>query len=292
MHLTQHEVPAGLASALIAAQMPDLAQCALWQVGEAGTDNTLFRIGDRRVARFPRLPHAADQIAKEARWLPLLAPHLPLAVPVAERFGVPAMGYPHAWSVGPWLPGEDALAAPPDQMAAALALAEFLRRLHRLPVPADAPLQPRSSQIDQRLDGSADWIARFEGEADQGALLQLLTLARNIPPYRGPPVWHHGDLHPLNLLTHQGRLSAVIDWGSLGAGDPAMDYLAAWTLFDAPARALFRDTLSPDPDAWARGWAFAFSKAVAAIPYYRISNPRFRDAMQVTLARVMAEGPR
>jgi aminoglycoside phosphotransferase (APT) family kinase protein len=158
-------------------------------------------------------------------------------------------------------------------------------------VPPDAPPQGEFSRLDLRLAGSEHFIAQFQDEADPARLRQVLARARQLPAHAGPPVWHHGDLHPLNLLTDQGRLSAVIDWGSLGTGDPSMDLMAGWALFDAPARAAFRRALAPDPAAWARGRALAFSKAVAAIPYYRTSNPRFRDAMKATLARVLADWP-
>ena len=114
---------------------------------------------------------------------------------------------------------------------------------------------------------------------------------RRLPGHRGPLVWVHGDLHPLNLLTYHGKLSAVIDWGSMGLGDPAMDLMAAWTLFDAPARSLFRQTMDAPDDVWNRARALAFSKSVAAIPYYRTSNPRFRDVMKLTLARVLQDRP-
>lgn len=290
MHADEHAITARTARDLIAAGMPDLADLPLRRVGGAGTDNVLFRLGPDLVARFPRLPHAEAQIGLLARWLPDLAPHLPLSVPLIDRIGEPDFGYPCSWAVGPWLAGRDAFAAPPDQKAAAADLADFLQALHGQPAPDDAPLRGKTDRLDLTLAGLDPFVAQFEDEADPALLRRLVAKALKIPVFRGPPVWVHGDLHPLNLLTQRGRLSGVIDWGLMGLGDPGLDMMVAWTMLDGPARHDLHDRLQPDPAAWARGWAQALAKAIMAIPYYRRSNPVFHAAMRRTLERVLEEG--
>lgn len=287
MHDNEAVVTARLARALLGASMPDLAALPLRRVGGAGTDTALFRLGPDLVARFPRRPIAEAQIEPLARWLPDLAPHLPLAVPLTHRTGSPGFGYPFAWSVGSWLAGRDALAAPADQMAAAHALADLLQALHARPCPQSAPLRGLADRIDLTLAGLDPFIAQFADEADPALLRRCVAEAKKAPAFHGPPVWVHGDLHPLNLLTRRGRLSAVIDWGGMGLGDPGMDLMVAWTVLDAPARFVFRARLRPDPAAWARGRAQALAKAIMAIPCYRRSNPVFHAAMRRALDRVL-----
>jgi aminoglycoside phosphotransferase (APT) family kinase protein len=291
VHSGQTEVTAAQVQALLAAQMPDLTALPLKRVGLTGTDNVLYRIGPAMVARFPRLPHAEAQISSQAQWLPRLASALPLAVPLTQRFGLPGEGYPFRWTVLPWLPGHAAFAGPLDQTEAALALAGFLAVLQAQPRPDAAPLRGEADKLGLRFAELGHYIGQFQGEADPLQLAKVAAGMRKLPPHDGAPVWVHGDLHPLNLLAQRRRLTGVIDWGGLGLGDPATDLMIGWTLFDAPAREVFRDALSPAPEAWARGRALAFAKAVAAIPYYRRSNPGFRDVMLRTLTRVLEDVP-
>lgn len=289
MHNGQTEVTPAQLRALLAEQMPELSGLALRRVGRSGTDNVLYRIGPDLVGRFPRLPHAEAQISVQARWLPDLARDLPLSVPLTRRFGLPGAGYPFRWTVLPWLPGHAAFAGPLDQEQAARDLADFLLRLQaQSPVP-EAPRRGDSDRLDLRFSGIGHFIGQFQGEADPLLLAKVAAGLRRLPPPAEPPLWVHGDLHPLNLLAQRRRLTAVIDWGGLGLGDPAMDLMIGWTLFDAPARMVFRQSLAPSPEAWARGRALAFAKAVAAIPYYRRSNPGFRDVMLRTLTRVLED---
>ncbi len=291
MHVAQHAVTPRTARALIAEQVPELAGLGLRRVGREGTDTVLYRVGPGHIARFPRLPGAEAQIDRVARWLPALAPHLPLEVPRIGRIGAPGLGYPFRWTLGPWVAGRDAFAAPAsDQMGVAASVADFLIALHSLPCPQGAPLRGAADRMDHLLAGLDPFIAGFEGEADQGILRRRVAeAAREVPEYRAAPVWVHGDLHPLNLLTRRGRLSGVIDWGTMGLGDPGMDLMVGWTLLDPPARRLLRERLRPDPAAWARGRALALAKAIMAIPYYRRSNPVFHAAMKRTLERILQE---
>ncbi len=289
MHDGQTEVIAAQVQALLAAQMPDLAALPLKRVGLTGTDNVLYRLGTGLVGRFPRLLHAEAQISTQAQWLPRLAEALPLAVPLTQRLGLPGAGYPYRWTVLPWLPGHAAFAGPLDQMEAAQTLAGFLQILQAQPRPHGCPQRGEADRLGHRFASLGHFIGQFEGEADPLILAKVAAEMRRLPAHSGDPLWVHGDLHPLNLLALGRRLTGVIDWGGLGLGDPATDLMVGWTLLDAPARRVFHDALRPSPEAWARGRALAFAKAVAAIPYYRRSNPGFRGVMLRTLTRVLQD---
>jgi aminoglycoside phosphotransferase (APT) family kinase protein len=290
MHDDDRPVGPDLARRLIAAEMPDLAGLPLRPVASAGTDNVLYRLGERLVLRFPRAPWAGALIAKEAAWLPVLAPHLPLPIPRPGRLGRPALGYPYPWSVIPWLPGQDLQAGPvPDQPGLARELAAFVRALQAVDpgLAGDSPPQGRGAPLAARDGFIRSMIGRVTDEGDPAEWTAFWDQAMALPDHAGPAVWLHGDLHGANLLARDGRLSAVIDWGCLGLGDPAYDLTPAWTLFDPPARAVFRAALDADDATWARARALAGSGAMGAIPYYRSSNPGLMAIATVTLARVL-----
>lgn len=272
---------------MVAAQVPALAGLPVLPFGPGGTDNSLWQIGDAALARFPRSARAAARIGRECGWLPRL-PALPLAVPGLVAAGRPTGDFPRAWAVVTRLPGQDALADPP--LAPAPMLAAFLAALRAAPVPRGLPRAGPGRLGPGALAFARRMARRFRpDEGDVRQLLDLIDQAARLPAHQGPPVWGHGDLHPLNLLVRDGQLAAVIDWGTLAAGDPARDLICAWTLCDAAGRAALRAALDPDPAAWARARAAALVMAVQAIPAYRRANPRFGATMRQTLSEVLSE---
>ena len=293
MHGGETQFTLQQAAALVAAQFPEWAGLPLADAGAGGTDNRLIRLGDEMVLRFPRTPGAAAQMAAEARWLPWLAPQLPLEVPAPLAFGQPGEDYPHPWQILRWIAGANALVAPPaDDLAAAGALAGFVAALRAIPVPPDAPPMPKGGHLRPRDAFTRQMIAGITDEADPAEVTRLWHAALALPVWQGSPVLVHADLHPLNLLTQQGRIAAVIDWGVFCAGDPAHDLICGWMVLGPAGRAHFRNLLAVDEATWARGRALAFSKAVMAAPYYRNSNPALHGVMRRALQHTMAEWPR
>lgn len=260
-----------LVRALIREQHADLAHLALTDIGE-GWDNRLFRLGDALIVRIPRRAASAALVEHEQRWLPHLSPSLPLPIPVPLRVGRPGCGFPWSWSVVPWLPGQSALVAPPQEVATtAVALGQFLRALHQ-PAPEDAPRnQWRGVPLAARGKILGEHLRQANDLVDRAAALALWERVLSARPWAGPPLWIHGDLHPGNLLISGNRLTAVIDFGDLAAGDPATDLSVAWMWLSPSARSTFRASargqLDPiDDDTWvrARGWALALGLAYLA----------------------------
>jgi aminoglycoside phosphotransferase (APT) family kinase protein len=257
--------------ALLQEQQADLAHLSLTEVAE-GWDNKLFRLGDDLTVRVPRRAASAALIEHEQQWLPRLSPRLPLPVPVPLRVGRPGCGFPWSWSVVPWFPGESALLAPPPDLATtAVALGRFLRALHQ-PAPESAPHNPwRGVPLAARAKAVREYLQQLDGLIDRGAVLGLWERVLSTPPWSGPLLWIHGDLHPGNLLINSGRLSAVIDFGDLAAGDPATDLSVIWMLLPPLARQTFltsvRGEFYPLDDHMlirARGWALALGLAYLA----------------------------
>ncbi len=273
MHENETEISASLVRELLAAQMPRWSHLALMPVPSAGTDNALFKLGDDLVVRLPRLPGSAGQIRKELEWLPRLAPLLPLAIPVPLAEGLPGEGYSFHWAVYRWMEGSDATQfGSLDPYQAALDLADFVDAMRKLDF--DAPLPPgRGARLDARDSNTRQAIAALHGAVDTGRVFALWEEALRAPAWEEPPVWTHGDLIPTNLLVENGRISAVIDFGTLGVGDPACDLIGAWSVLTAETRQVFRDALDVDDAAWMRGRGWALSQALMIIPYYRQTNP-------------------
>ena len=281
MPAAEVDVDEPLVRRLLAEQFPDLAGLPLSPLA-FGWDNAVLRLGDDLVVRLPRRAVAAALVAHEQRWLPTLAGSLPLPVPVPLRSGAPSpdAGYPWPWSVCPWLPGTVAAERPPDDLdAAARTLGAFVRALH-VPAPPDAPANPyRGVPLPDRQPVLLDWLDRLRDDHRQAPRLDVPAVrARwdelvSTPPWTGPAVWLHGDLHLANVLVDgpagDARLSAVIDFGDLTAGDPATDLFVAWQLLPPESRTAFRTAAAPggvDDDTWRRaeGWALVMAIAYLA----------------------------
>jgi aminoglycoside phosphotransferase (APT) family kinase protein len=260
-------VDASLVEALLREQHPDLAHLAPVKVAE-GWDNALFRLGDELAVRLPRRAASAKLIEHEQRWLPHLSSRLPVPVPVPVRIGIPGQMFGWAWSVVQWLPGESLLhTASLDAVTTGTMLERFLRALHQ-PAPADAPHNPwRGVPLDARTAALHEHLQRLDGAVDRTAVLDVWDRALSAPPWPGPPLWLHGDLHPGNLLISDGRLSGVIDFGDLTSGDPATDLAVRWMLPRSMRDKFNAGAAGDEPEALkmrARGWALALGLAYLA----------------------------
>lgn len=291
MHADEIETDAALVRRLLAGQFPHWADLPIAAVDSYGTDHDIYRLGDDLAARLPRIGWATRQAAIEAEWLPRLAPHLPLALPVPLAIGHPAEGYPFDWSVYQWLPGQNAHGTIDDLDQAAVDLAAFVRALHQIDT-TGAPPRPRSSRGGPLVDHDArvrQSIAQLGDRIDGRATLRRWQESLAATPWAGPDVWMHGDLLPGNLLVIAGRLSAVIDFGGLNVGDSACDLLPAWNMFAGDSRRRFRAELAVDDASWLRGRGWALCQAVLALPYYWDTNPGMIHQASHALAQILAD---
>lgn len=291
MHADEIETDAALVQRLLAEQFPQWAGLPVEPVVSSGTDHAIYRLGDRLAARLPRIWWATRQATLEAEWLPKLAPHLPLALPVPLAMGEPGAGYPYHWSVVEWLPGANAGGAAYDLEQAAVDLAAFVTALRRIPTAGAHARLPHSrgcplAENDAQVRHA---VAELGDRIDAAAALHCWDEALNAPPWNSAEVWVHGDLLPGNLLVVDGRLSAVIDFGSLNVGDPACDLQPAWNLFAGASRQRFRAALAVDDAAWLRGRGWVLYQAVVALPYYWDTNPGMVRQASHALAQVLAD---
>jgi aminoglycoside phosphotransferase (APT) family kinase protein len=234
------EVTGDLVRDLLRDQHPDLAALPIRAVA-GGWGNQMWRLGDELAVRMQRMDTSPDPQLKERRWLPTLAPGLPLPIPVPVRDGAPSERFPRIWTVMTWVRG-----TPLDHGSitrgdhAADTLAAFLKALH-VKAPAEAPdAADRGGHPRESTEGFEHFLRAVDlGRFAEEDIRAVWDDAVEAAEWEGPRVWVHGDLHPANVVVADGTLAGVIDFGDVFAGDPAWDLAAAWLLLPPGGAARF-----------------------------------------------------
>ncbi|MBB5800674.1 aminoglycoside phosphotransferase (APT) family kinase protein [Saccharothrix ecbatanensis] len=263
-------IDAGLVKRLIASQFPRWGGLPVTPVEVDGWDNRTYRLGDDLTVRLPTGEGYAPAVEKEHRWLPVFARSLSVTVPGSLAMGAPGEGYPFPWSVRRWLAGQTAAPDRIDDLSAfAVSIADFIRALQRVDPtdgpPAGAHCFYRGTPPAHYDDGTQRALAALDGRVDTERARAVWADALNAPAWDKPPVWFHGDIASGNLLVDGGKLTAVIDFGGCGVGDPACDLVIAWTMFSGESREAFRDAVDLDAATWARARGWALWKALITL---------------------------
>jgi aminoglycoside phosphotransferase (APT) family kinase protein len=283
------DVDEALVRRLIDEQFPGWSGLSVKRLESSGTENAMFRLGADLLVRLPRHPGAVGDVRHEQVWLPRLGPGLPVATPEPAGVGMPGARFAWPWSVYRWLEGRNPVVgalAEPELLAKDLA--EFIGALRRID-PGGAPTGYRGVPLVNRDPYLREALAQLEGRADTTAITAVWEEALRLPEYGGPPVWAHGDLMAGNLLVDGGRLTGVIDFGTVGVGDPAVDLIVAWCVLPAGVRDVFREAVGADEAEWTRGRAWALSIAVIALPFYWHTNPPVAENSRHVIAEILAE---
>lgn len=265
-----------LLTAQAAAVIPDAATLPVEKVAE-GWDCDIWRVGSELAVRLPRREIATPLIRNEQRVLPAFAKRMAatgVRIPAPVFAGAADAVFPWPWSVVPWIDGSRGIDIDRgDRGAWAETLAAALAVLHA-PAPADHPVNPfRGVPLDERSPAVRERLARLRVAdtltgAQAAAAASIWDDGLSAQPWAGPALWIHGDLHPANLIAHEGRLVGIIDFGDVTAGDPAYDLAVAWLAFDAAGRDAFVATTDEhyDVPTWvrARAWAVAVSLMLLA----------------------------
>jgi aminoglycoside phosphotransferase (APT) family kinase protein len=303
LHHDELRIDPPLVRRLVDRAHPEFEAFPLRRLESSGSSNALFRLGDDLLVRLPRQPGGSSTIDKEATWLPVIAPHLPVAVPEILAVGEPGFGYPERWSLVRWLDGsvpsvpEVGVPSEPPRIELARDLAEVVAAFGAIDVPPDAQADPalqwyRGDPLATRDAPTRNAIAACR--AISGLTLDLDEVSRvwqdamRLPDagFASSPRWYHGDLFSENLLVRDGRLTAILDFGGLGIGDPTIDLIVAWEVLDDAARQVFREAIRVDESSWRRARAWALSIALIAFPYYWRTMPN-RCASKLAVAKMV-----
>ncbi|MDL4819328.1 aminoglycoside phosphotransferase family protein [Actinomadura opuntiae] len=276
MHADEADISDDLVRRLVRGQFPQWADLPIERLVSGGTVNAVYRLGDALTVRLPLTRNGAKDLEWERRWLPELAPALPVTIPTVVAHGEPADRYPWPWSVHRWIEGENPLEgqlADPENLAHDLG--EFVRTLRKVDIEG-APRAYRGgplTTVDAETRKAIEELRRTDEPFDADAAIAAWEESVTAPAWTAAPCWVHSDLMPGNLLVSGGRLTAVIDFATAGIGDPACDLIVAWNLLPAAARDTFREIADVDDATWLRGRGWALSMAVIQLPYYRHTNP-------------------
>jgi aminoglycoside phosphotransferase (APT) family kinase protein len=291
--VSEVNIDVALVRRLVAAQFPHWANLPIEPVEPGGWDNRTFHLGANMTVRLPSAAQYALQVEKEHTWLPRLAALLPLPIPVPLAKGAPAEGYPWQWSVYRWLEGETATAGRiADPVQFATGLARFLRALQGIdPSGGPPPGQHnffRGGPLTVYDGETRRALAALEGRIDTDAASAVWEAALDAT-WHGSPVWFHGDIAWGNLLVREGRLSAVIDFGTSGVGDPSCDLAIAWTLFEGESRDAFRAALQLDDATWARGRGWTLWKALITLAEHIDADPERAEESRHVIDEVLTD---
>ncbi|WP_344907657.1 aminoglycoside phosphotransferase family protein [Actinomadura meridiana] len=290
MHADEADVSADLVRRLVRGQFPEWVELPVERLASGGTVNAVFRLGDALTVRLPLTRSGVKQLEWERRWLPLLAPALPVAIPTVVARGEPGEGYPWVWSVHRWIEGEnpvEGVLAEADGLARDLGA--FVRAMWGLRV-EDGPRAYRGAPletVDAYTREAIEELRRTDEPFDADAATAAWEESLAAPAWAGAPRWVHSDLMPSNLLVAGGRLAAVLDFPTAGVGDPACDLIPAWNLLTASSRDTFMESVGADDATWLRGRGWALSMAVIQLPYYRATNPVISTNARYVIAQVV-----
>ena len=305
LHADEIPIDDDLVRGLVGRAMPAHADAPVRRLTASGSTNALFRLGDELLVRLPRQPGGSATISKEAAWLPVIGPLLPVSVPEVVAVFEPDLDYPEHWSVVSWIEGthpevvDPGTPDDPRREGLAKSLAAVVGALGRAEVPAGAVdvthLQSYRGEplatMDQTTRENIDRCRSLEGfDLDLDAVENIWTAAMELPGAadRTTPRWYHGDLAAENLLVRDGALNAVLDFGGLSIGDPTVDLVVAWEVLDPPARELFRTRVGVDDATWLRGRAWALSITLM-IWYYWTTMPERRARCLAVGRNVLAD---
>lgn len=286
MHPNQIPTNSDLVRCLLRHQYRELAATPISDSPFHGTDSDTYRVGEHHCVRLPIIDWAVGKQEAIAPWLLWLDQRLTLTVPAPVFFGTPGCGYPHTWTIYPWIPGETLPFGSNDPQVAHN-IADFLLALRSLPTEG----APASGRSPHALDTDVrKCLAQLSDEDRRDDLIEIWDEMMTTPAWdANGTVWMHGDVAPGNLLFREGRLVAAIDWSELGVGDPASDLQVAWNMLGPDARQVLRERMQMDDITWERARARAFAQASFQLPYYRESLPALAAQAQWVFGEILSE---
>ncbi|MEQ9116358.1 MAG: aminoglycoside phosphotransferase family protein [Rickettsiales bacterium] len=290
MHADEFEITKGLVERLIDEQFPEWSDLEVSHLNVMGSDNVIFKLGDDKVIRLPRLESSSEFAERENIWLPKISKHVSIKTSQPVASGKPTSFYPFYWSVCYWIDGETSFEAKSiNYNNLARDLASFIKELRNIKLSGAEPLSKRGKSLEVQVKDVEVALSDLKEEIDVKLASEIWQDCLNTEEYSGEPVWMHGDLLPSNILVKNGHLEAVIDFGLFGVGDPSCDLLPAWCLFDKESRNIFLEELKLDKASIMRGKGWALSVAIKILPYFRNTNRELVEVANKMLTNILSD---
>lgn len=253
---------------LVKNQFPEWRDLEIKPILPLGTDNLMYRLGNDKIIRIPITKESILDIEKEINCLPKFS-NLPITTPQIIAIGQEAKEQNSRWIICNWIKGDNFNKNNiQDQKQAAIDLANFINELQKIDI-TNAPESRRGKPLQNFDKKVRESIKSLDDCYDIKLLNNIWEKALDAEIWTKSPVWIHSDLHEGNVITHNGKISAIIDFGLAGIGDPACDIVPAWTLLQKEAQTTFRNHINADEETWKRGHGWALSFGVIAYSYYR-----------------------
>lgn len=281
-----------LVKKLVSQHFPHLSKLPVEPIEKQGWDNKTFRLGDDLTVRLPSAQAYAAAVQKEATALRKLGPCLSVSIPEVVGLGEPCPEYPLPWSIRRWIAGQTLQDADVlDRKALASALGSVLVELRAVSsedgMPAGKHSFFRGSHPSVYNHEVAQSLDRLGDRIDTPLCNDIWQESIN-SDWSDRPVWFHGDVAAGNILVNDGLLSSLIDFGTCGIGDPACDFVMAWTYFNVDERLIFRESVKVDDETWQRAKAWALWKALVCLS--GLSNPDIDGTQARALNEIQNEG--
>lgn len=289
IHDDEFDITPSLVKQLITEQCPEWAHESISPIEPCGTDNRMFFLGADKVVRLPRSKEKEPALCFELKWLPHIVDSLTINTPAILVEGQATLQFPCRWYIGNRLDGELLSETNPlDLPKAAEQLARCILELRTVET-SGAPQSYRGIPLITKAELTFNAISQLTHLFDENHMTEVWTKALNTEPWQGPPQWLHADLHPGNILVKNHEISAILDFGLAGIGDPTCDLMAAWTILDKSSRPIFKELVDADEQTWlrAKGWAFCF--AAVAYPYYEHTLPSLANIAKTTLENILED---
>lgn len=270
---------------LIESQFPEFKNFEIHKIETSGHDNNSYHLGDDFSLRLPSAEAYSTQVIKEHRYLEILQKSISTPITHPLFLGKPSELFPYHFSINKWIDGESVTKDNiQDKNKFAIELAQFLIDLQTCYI-KDGILPGthnfyRGASLSIYHDETL--LAIKECKLFNRNKCLDIWMKANETEFGGVPVWIHGDFEVGNILVKNGHLSAVIDFGNMAIGDPACDYVIAWTYFDKESRKIFFDKLSLDDNTINRAKAWALWKALITL-----DDPKHHESAKYTLNEIL-----
>lgn len=286
MHPNQTPTSSALVRKLLQSQYPPLVDEPIADHPLHGTDSDTWRVGDHHSVRLPIIDWAIDKQNHIRPWLAWINDRISTPVPIPVYYGTPDAGYPHDWTIYPWLPGTTREFGV-DNAEVAQEVARFLRELRSMPIDNAPPAGRSPHALDKDV---RKCLAQLTMDDRRDELIAIWNKMMTTPAWDGEgKVWMHGDVAPGNMLFIDGAFVGAIDWTEIGVGDPASDLQVAWNFFGPIGRQAFRQAINVNQEVWDRARARAFAQASFQLPYYRDTNLELAAQARYVFNQILQE---